>query len=169
MENLSQRQPGMAAELDAHHAIFQLPAGHPQGGLHHQQRGVAEPVAAQDHQNPRRVPQRGGRAEVAISGPPAGGQEVDHADSSLARSAEPLHDSVAGTDAGPGESCAMTTRNASTSMGRGRDTLPLHPIPKTKPGRLHKSLDTPEPTTVGAATCPRWASQPRCDAGPLSW
>ena len=29
------------------------------------------------------------------------------------------------------------------SMGRGRDTLPLHPIPKTKPGRLHKSLDTP--------------------------
>jgi len=37
----------------------------------------------------------------------------------------------------------MTTRNASTSMGRGRDTLPLHPIPKTKPGRLHKSLDTP--------------------------
>ena len=28
-------------------------------------------------------------------------------------------------------------------MGRGRDTLPLHPIPKTKPGRLHKNLDTP--------------------------
>ena len=69
---------------------------------------------------------------------------MDHADSSLAGSIEPLHDSVAGTDAGPGESFAMTTWNATTSMGRGRDTLPLHPIPKTKPGRLHKSLDTPE-------------------------
>ena len=42
----------------------------------------------------------------------------------------------------------MTTRNASTSMGRGRGTLPLHPIPKTKPGRLHKSLDTPAPIEV---------------------
>jgi hypothetical protein len=37
----------------------------------------------------------------------------------------------------------MTTWNATTSMARGRDALPLHPIPKTKPGRLHKSLDTP--------------------------
>jgi len=27
--------------------------------------------------------------------------------------------------------------------GRGRDTLPLHPIPKTKPRRLHKRIDTP--------------------------
>ena len=34
----------------------------------------------------------------------------------------------------------MTTWNATTSMGRGRDTLPLHPIPKTKPGRLHKRV-----------------------------
>jgi hypothetical protein len=50
---------------------------------------------------------------------------------------------VARTDAGPGESCTMTTPNASTSMGRGRGTLPLHSIPKTKPGRLHKNLDTP--------------------------
>ena len=41
-----------------------------------------------------------------------------------------VHDSVAGTHAGLGESRVMTTRNASTSMGRGRDTLPLRPIPK---------------------------------------
>ena len=47
----------------------------------------------------------------------------------LAGSIEPLHDSVAGTDAGPGESFAMTTWNAIASMGRG--------------SRLHKSLDTP--------------------------
>jgi len=31
-----------------------------------------------------------------------------------------------------------------TEMGRGREQpLPLHPIPKTKPDRLHKTLDIP--------------------------
>ena len=60
---------------------------------------------------------------------------------SLARSLEPLHDSVARTNAGPGKSRAMTMRNVSTSMGRGRGTL--HPIPKTKPGHLHRGIDTP--------------------------
>jgi hypothetical protein len=143
MESLSQRQPGVAAELGAHHAIFQLPAGHSQGDLHDQQRGIAEPVAAQDHQNPRGIPQPRSGAEVAISRSSAGREEVDHADSSLARSLEPLHDSLAGTHAGPGKSNAMKPRMASKSMGRVRDTLPLHPIPKTKPGRLHRRIDTP--------------------------
>ena len=55
---------------------------------------------------------------------------MDDADPPLARSLEPLHDSVAGTHAGLGKSCAMTTRNASTSMGRRRDTLPLQPTQK---------------------------------------
>jgi len=41
-------------------------------------------VAAQDHQNPRRIPQRRGCAEVTVSCPAAGGEEVDHADPSLA-------------------------------------------------------------------------------------
>jgi putative transposase len=54
-------------ELGADHAIFQLPAGHPPSDLHHQQRGIVEPVTAQDHQNPRRIPQRRGGAEVAVS------------------------------------------------------------------------------------------------------
>jgi hypothetical protein len=35
MESLSHRQPGAAVELGAHHAIFQLPAGHSEGDLHH--------------------------------------------------------------------------------------------------------------------------------------
>ena len=83
-----------------------------------------------DHQNPRRIPQRRGGAEVTVSGVAASGEEMDHADSSLARSIEPLHDSVARSDTGPGEICTMTTPNASTSMGRGRDALPLHPIQK---------------------------------------
>jgi hypothetical protein len=39
----------------------------------------------------------------------------------------------------------MTTLRLRQRWGRGRgnDPLPLHPIPKAKPGRLHKSLDTP--------------------------
>ena len=37
----------------------------------------------------------------------------------------------------------MTVRNASTEIGRGRGTLPLHPIPKTNLGHLHRILDTP--------------------------
>ncbi len=49
------------------------------------------------------------------------------------------------------------------SMGRGRDTLPLHPIPKTKPGRLHKSLDTPcrEALRQGSPSARR-AAAPGC-------
>jgi hypothetical protein len=86
-----------------------------------------------DHQNPRRIPQRRGGAEITVSGVAASGEEMDHADSLLARSIEPLHDSVARSDTGPGEICTMTTPNASTSMGRGRDTLPLHPKNTTWP------------------------------------
>src|ERR1700684_72911 len=144
MESLSQCEPGVAAELDTDYAIFQLPAGHSPSDLHHQQRGVAKPVAAQDHQNPWRIPQRRGSDEVAVSGVAAGGQEVDHADSSLARSLEPLYDSVAGTDAGLGESYAMKTGLLlNRCRGRGTAPFPGTPSPKTKPRRLHKSLDTP--------------------------
>ena len=37
----------------------------------------------------------------------------------------------------------MTTWNATTSMGRGRDTLPLHPIPKTNLAVYTKVLTHP--------------------------
>ena len=148
MESLSGCEPGVAAELGAHYAVFQLPTGHPEGDLHHQQRGIAKSVAAQDYQNPRRIPQRRGSAEVAVSRASASGEEMDHADSSLARSAEPLHDSVAGTDASPGENSAMNVHPTSTEMSRGRETAPFPgaPSPKTNPGRLHKNLDTPSET-----------------------
>src|SRR6266852_5810268 len=39
MESLSQREPGVAAQLGTHHAVFPLPAGDPARHLHHQQRG----------------------------------------------------------------------------------------------------------------------------------
>ena len=59
---------------------------------------------------------------------------VAWAAASLARSLEPLHDSVAGTNAGTGESRAMKAQNLSTSLGEGRDAAPslAHPSQKTK-------------------------------------
>ena len=145
VESLSQREPGMAAELGAHHAVFQLPGRHPQGDLHHEQCGIAESVAAQDHQNPGRIPQPRRGVEVAVSRASASREEVDHADPSLAGSLEPLHDSVAGADAGPGESYTMNAHPASTVMGWGRGNAPFPstPSPKTTLGCLHKTLDTP--------------------------
>src|SRR5437870_1666794 len=63
-------------------------------------------------------------------------------------SLEPLRDSVAGTNAGPGESCVMRTQNLSTSLGEGRDAAPslAHPSQKPNPGRLHRRVDTPVPS-----------------------
>jgi len=46
-------------------------------------------------------------------------QEVDDANSSLTRSPEPLHDSLAGTHVGPGESYAMKPGVASIALGPG--------------------------------------------------
>jgi hypothetical protein len=83
--------------------------------------------------------------EVAVSGAAAGREEVDDAHPPLAGSLEPLHDSVAGTNACPGENRIMRAQNLSTSLGEGRDVAPslALPSPKTKPGRLHKRIDTP--------------------------
>src|SRR5205823_1754241 len=102
-----------------------------------------------------RISQRRGGAEVAVSRFAAGSEEMDHAHSSLARSAEPLHNSVAGTDASPGESRIMKTQNASKSLGRGRGTTPFPctPSPKTKPGRLHKRIDTPGERALDLPSC----------------
>jgi hypothetical protein len=70
--------------------------------------------------------------------PAAGREEVGDANPPLARSLEPLHDSVAGTNAGTGENRIMKAQNLSTSLGEGSDAVPslAHPSPKTKPGRL---------------------------------
>jgi hypothetical protein len=100
--------------------------------LHDQCRGIAEPVAAQDHQNARRISQRRSGAEVVVSGSVAGGEEVDHADLSLAGSAEPLHDSVAGTDASPGESRIMKAQNLSKIAGQGKGNSGVNPWTETQ-------------------------------------
>ena len=68
--------------------------------------------------------------EVAVSGATSGGQEMDHADTPLAGSAEPLHDPLAGTNAGTGESSVM--KRDLYSAGQGKERLPLQPHPKNK-------------------------------------
>jgi hypothetical protein len=55
VESLSQCEPGVAAELGAHHAVFQLPARHPQGDLHHQQRGIPESMIPCSTGRPKRI------------------------------------------------------------------------------------------------------------------
>jgi putative transposase len=64
--------------------FFNYPPRHPPDNLHHQQRRVAEPLAAQDYQDSRRISQPRGGTEVVVSGIAAGGEEVDDADSPLA-------------------------------------------------------------------------------------
>jgi hypothetical protein len=68
------------------------------------------------------VPERRSGAETAVSGLAAGGEEMDDADSSLARSAQPLHNSLAGADAGPGVGCVMNRKTFSK----------IAPIPKNQ-------------------------------------
>jgi len=95
---------------------------------------------------------------------------MDHADPPLAGSLEPLHDSLAGTDAGLGEKYTMNAHRTSTEMGWGRGTAPSpDPIPKTKRGHLHKSLDTPDRNEHNATF--RFGPSPRnsaCQCGPLT-
>jgi hypothetical protein len=62
--------------------------------------------------------------EVAVSGAAAGREEVDDAHPPLAGSLEPLHDSVTGTNACPGENRIMRAQNLSTWLGEGRDVAP---------------------------------------------
>jgi hypothetical protein len=71
---------------------------------------------------------------------------MDHADPPRAGSLEPLHDSLAGTDAGLGENYTMNAHRTSTEMV---GELPPSPAPRTKRGRLHKSLDTPNGAGLG--------------------
>src|SRR6516165_9547474 len=149
VESLSQREPSMAAELGAHHALFQLPHRYSHGHLYHQQRGIAEPVAAQDHQNPRRLPQRRSCTEVAVLGLAPSGEEVDHADSSLARGAEPLHDSVAGAHARPGKDGIMNHRLLHRWAREEALPLPSRTHPQTQ--KQTSAVYTEELTDLSAA------------------
>jgi len=61
----------------------------------------------------------------------------------LAGSIEPLHEFCGRNGCRPWREFRNDNLERYYIDGQGKDTLPLHPIPKTKPGRLHKSLDTP--------------------------
>jgi hypothetical protein len=80
----------------------------------------------------RGISQRRSRFEVAVSRATAGLEEVDDAHLSLAGSTQPLHRSLAGSDAGAGEGGVMKAQNPSKSLGEGRDVAPslAHPSQK---------------------------------------
>src|SRR5579872_3116606 len=130
-----------------HYALLQLSPGDPHRDLHHQQCGVAEPLAAQDHQSTGRISQPRGSSEIAVPGATSGGQEMDDADSQLAGRTQPLQHSLAGTDARLGESSVMTTPSFYTD-GQGKGHLPLQPHPKNKT----KAVYTEELTHLGPYT-----------------
>src|ERR1700751_6310999 len=64
---------------------------------------------------------------------------MDHADPPLAGSLEPLHDSLAGTDAGLGEKYTMNAHRTSTEMGWGRGTAPF---PRPHPQKQNAAVYT---------------------------
>jgi transposase-like protein len=77
----------------------------------------------------------------------ASGKEVDDADSRLARSVEPLHDSLAGTDAGPGAGGVMKRKPFLQSLSGGRGNCPLPS--RTHPQRQNLAVYTEELTHLG--------------------
>src|SRR5215472_14839966 len=146
----------MAAELGAHHALFQLPHRYSHGHLYHQQRGITEPVATQDHQNPRRLPQRRSRTEVAVLGLAPSGEEVDHADSSLARGAQPLYDFVAGAHARPGKGGIMNHRLL--HRGAREEALPLPSRTHPQTQKQTSAVYTEELTDLFAPHAVSWTN-----------
>ena len=63
-------RPGVAAGLGACGAAVRLPAGDPQDDLHNERRGKPQSQPAQDHQDPRQLPDRRSSAQTAVSGDP---------------------------------------------------------------------------------------------------
>ena len=61
------RYPAIGASWAARRAVLCVRAQHPQDDLHHQRGRGAAPIAAQDHQNLRQLPQRRCGAEAALS------------------------------------------------------------------------------------------------------
>src|SRR5246500_5070318 len=68
---------------------------------------------------------------------------MDHADPPLAGSLEPLHDSLAGTDAGLGEKYTMNAHRTSTEMSWGRETPPFpRPHPQEQNAAVYTKVWT---------------------------
>src|SRR6266702_7452580 len=86
-------RPALAAALGADRAVLRVSGRHQKSHLHDQRRGVPEHDPAQGNQDPRLLPQRGSRHQVAVHGAAERGQEMAH-DSELADRIESLRDSM---------------------------------------------------------------------------
>jgi len=88
----------LVAQLEPHHPVLRLPAGDPAHHLHHQRHRVGEHVAAQNHQEPRLIPERRITAEIVLSGADEHQPEMDHAAARLEGGVEPVYYPVRGSD-----------------------------------------------------------------------
>jgi len=71
------RGPLVARPLGQHHPVFPVPAGDPQGDLHHQRDRVVEHGDAKVHTQPAHLSQRRVSAEVAVPDDPGSVKELE--------------------------------------------------------------------------------------------
>jgi transposase-like protein len=93
-------------------------------------------------QDSRRISQRRSRPEVVIFSAAASSQEVDRADSSLARSVEPFHATVARAHARAGTRRTVSSNHFSTGLWQGKG----HPSPAPHPENQTTAVYTEELT-----------------------
>ncbi len=124
-------------ETGADHAVFPLPARDSPRHPHHQQRGIAEPVTAQDHYNPGGgFPNEEAALKLLFLALRQAAKKCGGCRVITGGSLEPLHDSVAGTDASPGAGGVMNRKPFLKSLSEGRGCGPL-------PSRTHPQKQTP--------------------------
>lgn len=99
--SLSAHRAELATQLVSHHPVLRLPAGDQAHHLHHQRHRVGEHKPAQDHQEPRLIPERRITAETVLSGADEHQPEMDHAAARLESGAEPVYHPIRGSDAKP--------------------------------------------------------------------
>ncbi len=86
------RRPEVAADL--RHIVLRLPAGNPQGHLHHQRHRVGEHEPEEADQESGFIPQRRGADQAVLSDPAKHQPEVNHAHPGLEGCTDPLYHSV---------------------------------------------------------------------------
>src|SRR5580658_2570064 len=122
----SDDQSGVAAELGTDHAVLHLPCRDPKSELYDQRSGVAEHEFAQNHQDARFVPERRSGAATTLAGAAASLEEMELR-AELARSAEPVSDSLARAHAGFGKELNQRNRNPKTLKAHQREQGSSYP------------------------------------------
>jgi putative transposase len=80
----------VAAELGAVHSVLRVPRRDTSDRVHDELDRGGQPAAAQDHQDPRTLPDRGRRAQTVVAGVTQRREEMDLPDSRLAACTAPV-------------------------------------------------------------------------------